>query len=335
MLSKNPLVSVCIPTYNSAKFITRALESIKRQSYENYELVVSDDCSSDNTIGIIKSFKFKRVRIRKNKLNLGCPKNLQELEKMPKGEIIFALCHDDVIVNDGITKTVEAFQKDSKVGVVTRPYYWFDVDPKRPIRDIPPINRDETDFIDINKNPEKIIPIIESVGQLSGLAYRRDLFTHFYDEIFPTHIYPFMEILKQAKCAFLPNYTVAVGVLVSQTRSKPHIYEPSPTESWIKMFKVVFKEKKYFKLREIAIDHVAQNFLGLIQIKNYGRSTTVLYGEILVLVKARPKNLLSLKFWFFCLGLIFIPKGLLIWMVDNYKSKFLARRLSGIVTTGK
>ncbi len=53
---KTPLVSVCIITYNSAKFVVEALESIKSQTYKNIELIISDDCSTDNTIELCKQW---------------------------------------------------------------------------------------------------------------------------------------------------------------------------------------------------------------------------------------------------------------------------------------
>jgi glycosyltransferase involved in cell wall biosynthesis len=327
----NPLVSVCIPTYNSEKIIPATLESLKNQSYRNFEVVVSDDASKDGTVKLIRSYGFKRLRIQRNKSNLGYGENLQQLEKRPRGDIIFLLAHDDVIVNDGIQRSVEGFLLDPKVGVVTRPYYWFDTDVDKPVRHIPPADKTKDVVIDIQKNPEKIIPIIESVGQLSGLAYRRDLFTHFHHEVFPAHIYPFMDILKIAKCVFLKDYTIAVGIRASQTRFKPSIYDISPTESWMKMFETVFAGEKFRRVGEIAKDHMAQNYLGLIQLKNYGKNPGVLYREIAVLVKFRWKNIFSPAFWFFSLGTVFIPRAVLRWLVDKYKKQFLSQGVVEIV----
>ena len=323
-MRSNPLVSICIPTYNSAKIIRPLLESLKKQSYQNVEIVISDDASSDETISIIRSFRFSKLRVQKNKHNLGYGRNLQQLEKLAKGEIIYLMAHDDILINDGITKTVHAFCRDPQVGVVTRAYYWFDTDPTKPVRHIPPIDPRKGRNIDIKKTPLKIIPIIESVGQLSGLAYRRDLFTHFHHEVFPAHIYPFMEILKRSSCVFLKDYTVAIGISVSQTRSKPKIYSVSPTLSWMKMFDTVFRETEFNSVRRIAKDHMLQNYLGLIQLKNYGQTPFILYREILVMLKLRWRNILSPAFWFFSLGTILTPRSLLRYLVDNYKAK-LAR----------
>lgn len=54
-----PLISVCIPTYNGEKFLQEALDSVKSQTYENIEIIVSDDLSKDNTLKVVESFKEK------------------------------------------------------------------------------------------------------------------------------------------------------------------------------------------------------------------------------------------------------------------------------------
>ncbi len=51
-----PFISVVIPTYNSENFIIKTLETVFLQTYNNYEVIVSDDGSADNTVGVVKSF---------------------------------------------------------------------------------------------------------------------------------------------------------------------------------------------------------------------------------------------------------------------------------------
>ena len=55
-MNNQPLVSVPVITYNSAKFVLETLESIKAQTYQNIELVISDDCSTDNTVQICRDW---------------------------------------------------------------------------------------------------------------------------------------------------------------------------------------------------------------------------------------------------------------------------------------
>lgn len=332
-MKKNPLVSICIPTYNSEKLVVKALNSIEKQSYKNIEIIISDDCSQDKTIAVIKSLKINNLRIHRNKKNVGYGDNLKNFKPLVRGDIIFLMAQDDLIINDGLRLTVEAFTANPSVGVVTRPYYWFASDPNVPIRHIPPANRKKTEVIDIRRHPQSIIPIIESVGQLSGLAYRTDLFSQFHSEVFPAHIYPFMEILKNHHCAFLNTYTIAVGTFASQTRSKSSIYDISPTASWLKMFNTVFPEKQFANVKTIAVNHMAQNYLGLIQLKNFAKSPKILYREIYLMLQARVTNLFSPKFWIFAIGTVIIPSKTLTWLVDHYKQEIMVRRLKNINAT--
>ena len=65
---KNNLISILITNYNKDKFLTKCLYSIKNQNYNNYEVIIFDDCSTDNSLNIIR--KFKKVRLIKNKKEL-------------------------------------------------------------------------------------------------------------------------------------------------------------------------------------------------------------------------------------------------------------------------
>jgi glycosyltransferase involved in cell wall biosynthesis len=68
--NNNPLVSVLIPTYNSALYIKDTLESILNQTYKNLEIIVIDDASKDSTVNIVKKYKDKRIKLFVNKKNL-------------------------------------------------------------------------------------------------------------------------------------------------------------------------------------------------------------------------------------------------------------------------
>lgn len=322
--------AIGIPTYNGASVIGEALESILSQSFQNFEVFISDDCSKDNTIEIIKKFQDKRIKIYQNKKNLGYGKNLQVIRGRANGDVLFLMGQDDILLKDALLKTYRAFLLGEEIGAVTRPYYWFDKYAKKPVRAVTPYDEKQDRVISIFDGKRAVKKIFESVGQLSGLAYRmKYLDTSFHHETFTAHIYPLAAIAKKYKIVFLKDYTVAVRIPSSQTRFKPSIYDISPTESWIKMFKAVYRGKKYQRVREAGIEQMATNFIGLVQIKNFSSFKNLL-REILILIKLRPVNLFNLKFLFFSLGTIFVPRKILIWLVDNYKNKVLSRKLKNV-----
>ena len=101
---KNNLISILITNYNKDKFLTKCLYSIKNQNYNNYEVIIFDDCSTDNSLNIIR--KFKKVRLIKNKkrTNKSAPFNqinglMIDFAKS-KGNLICLLDSDDYFVKN-------------------------------------------------------------------------------------------------------------------------------------------------------------------------------------------------------------------------------------------
>jgi len=322
--------SICMPTYNGSQWIKETIKSILSQSFQDFEIIVSDDCSKDDTVEVIKKLKDKRIKIHQNKVNLGYGKNLQVLRKLAKGDILFLMGQDDILLKDALLKTHNALLLDEDIGVVTRPYYWFNEEVRKPVRAIMPYDESKDAVISVFDGKKEVQKIFESVGQLSGLAYRRKYMNmDFHKETFPAHIYPFASITKKHKVVYLKDYTVAVRIESSQTRFKLTIYDISPTKSWVKMFKTVYRGKKYENIRKAGTEQMVKNFIGLVQLKNYSTFRNLL-REILILVKLRPINIFNPKFWFFSLGTVLIPRGTLILLVDNYKNKILSRKLKDI-----
>lgn len=91
-------ISIAMTTYNGEKYLKRQIESIISQTYSDFELVICDDNSSDNTIKILEEYKLKddRIKIYKNEYNLGFKKNFEKVIKLCVGEFI-ALCDQDDI----------------------------------------------------------------------------------------------------------------------------------------------------------------------------------------------------------------------------------------------
>lgn len=107
------MVSVCLATYNAEKFITATLESIRRQTYTDFEVIIVDDHSTDNTVNIILDFCLKDSRF---KLFLNCTEekysdahNLSY--KYATGKYLFRIDNDDIYEPDYIGKVVEYMNK--------------------------------------------------------------------------------------------------------------------------------------------------------------------------------------------------------------------------------
>ena len=107
------LVSVIMPSYNTAKFIGETIESVLKQSYENWELLIVDDCSTDNTDAVVASFSDPRIKYFKNEKNSGAAVSRNWALREAKGEWIAFLDSDDVWNAEKLEKQI-AFMKKNK-----------------------------------------------------------------------------------------------------------------------------------------------------------------------------------------------------------------------------
>lgn len=331
MSNKSLKFDILIPTYNGAKYISDTINSILTQSCPNFRILIGDDCSTDNTVSLIKKIKDKRIEIHDFKNNLGYSKNLERLRQLATADIVYLMGQDDIMASDALKNTHDAFSKSPDIGAVTRPYFWFDNDIGKPVRAKNQLNPQQNEVVHINDDPDKIIRVFETLDQLSGLAFRRKFMDlSFHKDIFPCHIYPFASILKKHPVIFLKDYNIAVRIASSQTRSLSSIYNKSPLQSWVEMVQSVYKEKKYSSVRNLLIKRfICKNYVGLIQIRNYSRYRYLL-REIWYLVKYNWQNVYNPFFWFFSIGCLVMPPAVLIPMVDRYKNHIYSRWLTNI-----
>lgn len=114
-------VSVCIPVYNGEKFIAAAIESVLGQTFEKLECVVADNCSTDQTVEIVKKYMEtdSRVRLVQNDDNYGMVGNWNICVKVAKTSIIHMLCADDMLESECIIKKYDMLKENPNVSIVT------------------------------------------------------------------------------------------------------------------------------------------------------------------------------------------------------------------------
>jgi glycosyltransferase involved in cell wall biosynthesis len=118
MISK-PLVSIGMPIYNGEKHVKRALDSLLAQDYENCELVISDNASTDATLQICRQYAERdhRIRIHSQSQNLGIQKNFQTVLKLSQGEYFMWAAVDDYWQADFVRVLVEELNNEPEAGV--------------------------------------------------------------------------------------------------------------------------------------------------------------------------------------------------------------------------
>lgn len=114
------LVSVIIPIYNVEKYVKEAVLSITNQTYKNLEIIIIDDCSSDNTYKIVEELSKidNRIKLYKNKNNLKIAKTLNRCLSLANGEYIARMDGDDISALDRIEKKVRFLEKHKEFDLV-------------------------------------------------------------------------------------------------------------------------------------------------------------------------------------------------------------------------
>lgn len=114
--SVGPLVTIGIPNYNYGHYIVETLDSVVQQNYENLEIIIVDDCSSDNSLTVIENWVnrykgSKPIKIISNKTNQGLTKVCNIILKEAKGKYFQSLDADDIVLQDKIIKQVEVLER--------------------------------------------------------------------------------------------------------------------------------------------------------------------------------------------------------------------------------
>ena len=113
-----PLVSLVVPAYNNERFVNSFIECIMNIQYTNIELIVTDDCSKDNTYKLFKDnydllcTRFVNVVLNKNVSNKGIPANINGILEFIKGKYVKIIAVDDILLKDSIGSLVDFYEKN-------------------------------------------------------------------------------------------------------------------------------------------------------------------------------------------------------------------------------
>ncbi len=124
---ENPLVSIIVITYNSSKYVLETLDSAKAQTYPNVELIISDDCSTDDTVKVcrewlrINNFIFKRTELFVAPENLGISGNCNNGLKYCSGEWVKLIAGDDKLLPECISSYLDYLQSSKELFLFSYP----------------------------------------------------------------------------------------------------------------------------------------------------------------------------------------------------------------------
>jgi len=180
-----PKVSVCIDSFNYGRFLPEAIESVLGQSFQNFEVIISDDCSTDDSFAIARLYAEKddRITARQNACNLGMVKNRNAGLALARGEYIKTLHADDFLCSpEALSKMVAALESNPAVSLVASARRivneksvpietWSCFEQRRPIAGVTVINR-------------CLFEQRNLIGGPSAVMFRRKLATRGFSEDF-------------------------------------------------------------------------------------------------------------------------------------------------------
>jgi glycosyltransferase involved in cell wall biosynthesis len=121
MSSERPLVSICVPAYNAERWIGAALESALAQTYSNFELVVSDNSSTDATAEVARQFSDPRLRVETATRTTSAAANHNRAVRLSRGEFVKFLHADDLLLPECVEEMVALALEDTRIGLVFAP----------------------------------------------------------------------------------------------------------------------------------------------------------------------------------------------------------------------
>ncbi len=124
MSQKNPQVSIIIPTYNRSSFLQRAITSILNQTFDDFELIIVDDCSIDDTERVVADMNDDRIKYMKLESNIGAAAARNIGIKSARGQYIAFLDSDDEYLHNKLELQINKFQETpGNVGIIYSGYY--------------------------------------------------------------------------------------------------------------------------------------------------------------------------------------------------------------------
>ena len=111
-------LSVCMPVYNGNKFLEEAIRSVLDQTFKDFELVIVDDCSTEDPAPILSRFKDPRIQFHRNTVRQGLVGNWNRCVELSRGQLVCVFHQDDVMLPENLQRKVEVLKQNPGVALV-------------------------------------------------------------------------------------------------------------------------------------------------------------------------------------------------------------------------
>ncbi len=110
-------LSVCMPVYNGNKFLEEAVRSVLNQSFKDFELIIVDDCSTEDPAPILGRFKDPRIQFHRNPVRQGLVGNWNRCVELSRGRLVCVFHQDDVMLPDNLRRKAEALERNPRAAL--------------------------------------------------------------------------------------------------------------------------------------------------------------------------------------------------------------------------
>ncbi len=306
-----PKISVVLPTYNRPDYIVLSLRSILNQKFKNFEILVLDDASTDNTEEVVLGFKDKRIIYIKNKKNMGYAANIKKGFNMAQGKYIFMISDDDMIMNTTLFGEIAQVMDKTNAGYAQTGLVYYDKDHYKPSV----IDHVATKLIFEKPTPEIFYKTSNwHYGFMSGNVFRKD-YINIDRDFHNTDIWwPF---LKAAYNAIKDHGAVYFGkhFIVARTSTTGLIAWLDINKNgsfYMDLLFDIYREfdkdpARFQKFLKNRLDVVVGTFPGI----KYYTSNENIKGMAYAIVKHRPEYIFEKTFWLNVIGALIAPKQIL------------------------
>lgn len=315
---KKPFFSIAIPTYNRASDLQFAIYCILDQSFSDFEIVISDNCSTDNTKEILGKLKDKRIHYYRNKKNISFAQNVKEVVRHAKGEYVFLHGDDDLLIHKNSLKKIHEDIVKYNPGYVRLNYVSLALDKKTifSFRINKPFKKDE--YLEPLLENRKVISFVTQSDPyfITGIIFKNFLPSAGIVDADP---YPWINILFYAVKKFGAYFITDPQIVAVWSRRKidknteHHIYSlvngKLKSENYLNAVKDKLNKKDYslFLHKELTLHYT--RLFSAIKLHVGNKKMLDLARRVRVLDPTMNK---SINYWInFIVGLI-IPRILLI-----------------------
>lgn len=339
-----PKVSVCIPTYGRAHILPKVIGSVLSQTFEDFEIFVSDDASPDNTGEIVMGLSDPRIRYHRNNKNLGVRDNWNFAVKNARGKYVFKLDDDDYIHPYFLEKTISLLEKRHNIGSVYTGFYYA------------------KDYNGgwIEKVVDEAVP---EEGCIKGVDYIKGYLLHlsipklhpssvvfrysvaeeagFFDKA-PNDLMFSLVLAAKADVGYVPEplffYVQHTDERASYNKNSKNLTRFEPTRLIDEFFEIDFirNNTALMEIKECAVKkgRISRSILHLFMCRK-GLSFGNYLNEALTLVRRDKKLLLSPLFLIALFATSFMPKKLSEKFSYMYKSRRIFTRVAKIIFKDK